>query len=427
MIIKKLYIHNYKNLHKIEIDNPTDFTTIFLIGENGCGKTNIFESIILILDYLLGKITRSKKSKNEPTFDFDLEYRIFEKSIRITNENVYCNDNQMLTDDLDIKMLPESIVLYSAGDSKRIYELIESTKLKNHIEILNLEYDVQKQICLDYFNSNNDNIDDLLLKKIVLYFQPARILKMINKEKFSKMTKNFVEKYVANKDKENEIKSNQTYKVELDKSQISDIKDSQLDLFEIVGELKGYGVFSSFTKTRKDYFELYLGNQHIEFSNLGEGEQLMHSLSATANRYTRRESLILMDEPDAFIHPKKLVKLIEAIKQLSCQTILTTHSPIILSNFKDCIGVVLGKEASKTIELLYGRKVEYLLEDVMDFDARPIDITRIIEDIDDKIKKNQIEQAKKQLSKLKERLGENDTDTVSLETQINITEYMSND
>lgn len=425
MIINKLYINGYKNLNNIKIENPTDCNTLFLIGENGFGKTNIIETIILILDSLQKKIIRSKDAYYKLPFEYELEYIVSNKQIRLFNSSVYLNDKKMTMNELTQKMIPNTLILYSAGDSKRIYELIENTKLKNHIEILNLEYDVQKQICLDFFN--REKAEDLHLNKLIFHFQPAKIKKLINNEIMSSTTNDFLNEYVGNKETLSNIKSNQSYKFELNKNQLNDDKFTEWDLFNIVGELKRNDVFSSFTKTRKDYFELFLGDQNIEFSNFGEGTQLMYSLSATVNRYKNKESLILMDEPDAFIHPKNMVSLINKIKQLNHQTILTTHSPILLSNFKDAIGVVIGEKSFKDVKQFYGRKVEYLLEDVMDFDARPIDITRLIKDIDEKINMKQFEPARELLNDLKRKLGESDTDIISLETQMNIMEYMTND
>ena len=48
MRINKLDIKDFKNLHDFSIDFDKDQLTTVLIGQNGTGKSNLFEALVLI-------------------------------------------------------------------------------------------------------------------------------------------------------------------------------------------------------------------------------------------------------------------------------------------------------------------------------------------------------------------------------------------
>ena len=78
MKLKKLQIQGYKNLEDITIDFSNHNGTTLLVGNNGCGKSNILEAISSIFGGLY------KDRIHKPHFDYHLEYRINNHDVDIT-------------------------------------------------------------------------------------------------------------------------------------------------------------------------------------------------------------------------------------------------------------------------------------------------------------------------------------------------------
>lgn len=72
MKIKNLWIESFKNLKHFRIDfDPSCMTTV-LLGENGTGKSNLLESLVIIF--------RDLDLAAQPAFAYRLEYGKSQKS-----------------------------------------------------------------------------------------------------------------------------------------------------------------------------------------------------------------------------------------------------------------------------------------------------------------------------------------------------------
>lgn len=93
MKLKKLQIQGYKNLEDITIDFSNNNGTTLLVGNNGCGKSNILEAISSIFGGLY------KDRIHKPHFDYHLEYRINNHDVDITlhsGKYVFSTDNHVV-------------------------------------------------------------------------------------------------------------------------------------------------------------------------------------------------------------------------------------------------------------------------------------------------------------------------------------------
>ncbi len=78
MKLKALIIKGYKNLENISIDFSANRGTSLLVGNNGCGKSNILEAISSIFAGLY------KDYFVKPRFDYKLNYEVNNREIDIS-------------------------------------------------------------------------------------------------------------------------------------------------------------------------------------------------------------------------------------------------------------------------------------------------------------------------------------------------------
>ena len=131
MKIKRLFVPVYKNV-TVNLMLQADQITL-LVGQNGMGKSNLLEVLLLIFDDLYQLKTKGKNAEKLP-FHYEMEYecngRIFvinkiterynisEIPTRVGNPE----DNHVDIKDLE---LPNQIIGYYSGENKRIRTLVE--------------------------------------------------------------------------------------------------------------------------------------------------------------------------------------------------------------------------------------------------------------------------------------------------------------
>ena len=79
--------------------------------------------------------------------------------------------------------------------------------------------------------------------------------------------------------------------------------------------------------------DLKLNN--VSFRDLSEGEKKLILIECITKVLGDKDSLLLLDEPDAHTHIARKKELLDAIEAFKGQTILTTHSPVFANLLKD--------------------------------------------------------------------------------------------
>lgn len=129
MKIRRLIIPEYKNV-KVDVALNADMITL-LVGQNGMGKSNLLEVLLLIFDEL-SQISLYGKQKNEEhlMFDYTLEYECrgcCYKVVKEGNEHHYweqCVDKWKAISKLTRESQPSRIVGYYSGENKRVRALV---------------------------------------------------------------------------------------------------------------------------------------------------------------------------------------------------------------------------------------------------------------------------------------------------------------
>jgi predicted ATP-binding protein involved in virulence len=126
----------------------------------------------------------------------------------------------------------------------------------------------------------------------------------------------------------------------------------------------------------------------LNINQLSAGEKTLMALVADlvrrliianpkSDKPLQQEGIVLIDEIDLHLHPSWQRQIIPNLQKIfpSCQFIITTHSPQIISHVKP-ESVFILKPTKNGItysnpEESYGKNTDRILEDLMDTDARP--------------------------------------------------------
>lgn len=416
MRIKSFKIENIGKFSDLEIkfskENELQNHILF-IGNNGSGKTTILESIALSLSWFVARV------KNPKT-------------------------NGVIINELKIKNNSNSgnikIVVYDK-DKDFTWTVSKSKKGRKNDTPTNLEglnnlVDIYRT---DYTNNN------LASFPVLLYYDANRgvldiPLRIRTKHEFEQLNgydnslkgavdyRTFFEWFREREDSENEdkittlntLKSYNKTQVQLFE-EISNVFDKQLHCVR-----KALSVFlpefDNIRVERKPRIHMAVdkNGEKLNLEQLSQGEKLtMAMVGDIARRLTilypnlsdplLGEGIIMIDEAELHMHPRWQRNLVKRLNQTfpNCQFIYTTHSPLLISDFKDVMCYSINNEEITLVEQMYGLDVNQVLLEAMDTDIRSTEVQTIVDDFRDSISSKNINTARELLDKLKSLLPEN--------------------
>jgi len=349
MRLESVEIGQYKNLKDFKINFNQDSFLDLIIGKNGSGKSNFFEALIEIF---------SKLSKNElPAFKFKLKYTLHNKAIELISWDTasFTRNGSPLGRASLQNFLPSNVIYYYAGLDNRLREHFSTLKVAYQKKGLKAdELGLRKFIDMDHF-----------YYKLILF-----VMLVYNEGQFSAFLKNFLqidkfEKIVLRLRKPDALKREKEFiTVEgsfwgikgVSKSIIDKIMPASKHSEENVGGLsddkESFELLlrddESFKKIKKDivsprafFNSLELVFQYgmvddikIEMKHpagsflsrgLSEGEKQIITIVGLLLLNENAETLMLLDEPDAFLHPKWQVDLCRKISEYSGEVLSNSH------------------------------------------------------------------------------------------------------
>ncbi|AHG41572.1 ATP-binding protein [Pseudomonas syringae CC1557] len=129
--------------------------------------------------------------------------------------------------------------------------------------------------------------------------------------------------------------------------------------------------------------------QTLNVSQLSQGEKSMMALVGDIARRLAMmnpalenplhgNGIVLIDEVDLHLHPKWQRSLIAQLTTTfpNCQFLLTTHSPLVISDSKDVLVYVMDDGELSEPDSLYGLDANQVLLSVMDTDVRNVDVQK---------------------------------------------------
>lgn len=178
--------------------------------------------------------------------------------------------------------------------------------------------------------------------------------------------------------------------------------------------------FGNLRIQRSPSIDLLITKNEISLSifQLSDGEKTLLALIADIARLlvTLNPSLsnplfgngiVLIDEIELHLHPNWQRAVIGKLSKIfpNCQFILTTHSPIVISESRDLLCYSLDIGDVQKLENLYGMDVNQVLLQEMDASIRNADIQTAFDNLRDELQDGNLEEAKRLLAELEQKIA----------------------
>jgi predicted ATPase len=126
MRLKSVFISQYKNLRNFDLTfDGTSFIDVF-VGKNGSGKSNLFEALIEIFRHL----DDSRSSMADCSFSYKISYQIDGKSTAIVWQDRTLSINGDIRKTSESVQLPDNILIYYSGHNDTVHSLVKEYEEK---------------------------------------------------------------------------------------------------------------------------------------------------------------------------------------------------------------------------------------------------------------------------------------------------------
>ena len=376
MNIKHFQLEHFTQFSDLKIELSSDIT-IFM-GNNGTGKTSILRAVATLLSWLIASI-EEEKGTGHPISELDIENN--SNGSKITLE--ICNSQD----------IPFQWTLVRSSKGKK-YEystdLKELIDLADHYRTLLTQNDQSSLPLIAYYPVERTVLDIPL--KIKTHHNFNQLDGYDNALTQGIDFRRFFEWFRECEDAENENNVQQILKLVQDNpkdehlnEKISQIQDDK----QLATVRHAITVFmSEFSKLRierKPRLRMTVEKQGnlLDVAQLSQGEKtLMALVGDIARRLAmmnpnlenslQGEGIILIDEIDLHLHPQWQRGIIQRLRTTfpNCQFLLTTHSPLIISDAKNVQCYLLEEQQLRKVDDLYGLDVNQVLLEVMDTNIR---------------------------------------------------------
>jgi hypothetical protein len=233
--------------------------------------------------------------------------------------------------------------------------------------------------------------------------------------------------FKAREDVENELKVSQQ-NLSLEDPQLSAVRRA------IAGMLPGF----SGLRIQRDPLHMVIrkGGTTLVIDQLSDGEKLLLALTADLARRLaiayaehgdplKGEAVVLIDEIELHLHPAWQRRVLSSLQRTfpSCQFIVTTHSPQVLSEVpNDAVVLVKDFQFVRPAAPTAGRDSNAILTEVMDTPERPAAQVEAINAISTLLDEGKHAEARARLDALARELSERDREVVGLRTMLHFLE-----
>lgn len=361
MRIKSVYIGEYKNLKDFSLNfNTACFIDVF-VGKNGSGKSNLFEAIILIFKHLF----EFEKDNSSKIKDYEIKYDLEGK------EHIYKWNGKTLSyngkerKSVTATSLPDNILVYYSGHNDTVSTIIDEylEHFSKRIKKADIEESRKflgigsgyKSILLGVLllQPDESKAKTYVCEKLGIPQQEINISLTLKRPAFAKS--DFT---IDRIDETTFYWGTQGITLEFLKQIVSSIKgsfshadlyDSERDIYQIKIDGALYRTFFKDTPVTEQ-FRFFDNLNTLEMLQEMSAEfVLADPVKATINQFSDgqfqsvyiysileffkdRECLLLLDEPDSFLHPewqhgflKQILDITEEKKKMN-HILMSTHS-----------------------------------------------------------------------------------------------------
>ena len=410
MKIKRLNITDFRGFSQVDIELDGMSTVFF--GVNGVGKTSILRSVNLLYANIINKVVNRKELRQQ--------YNIELEDIRHGRPSTQIQGDFILQNDVEIA--------YERGmerkSGKRTHTKDSLEGIAESIQAAYLSDDRQENVPVFVNYGTNRLVLDIPLRirthhEFDVYSAYEKAIE--NRIDF----RTFFEWYRNQEDAENAIK------VEKKDFGYSD-KSLEAVRTAIMAMLPG---FENIHITRKPRLAMVVEKDgvNLNVSQLSDGEKCVLAMFGDlAKRLSLAnpnldnpllgEGVVLIDEIELHMHPSWQRVILSVLKKTfpNIQFIITTHSPIVLSEVDDSYKIFfMSNDGKETVindfSRLDGFDINYILEEFMGTRSRNMKTEELVRSVYAAINEGDKENAIKNIEKLKTITNENNEDVVMAE------------
>ena len=136
------------------------------------------------------------------------------------------------------------------------------------------------------------------------------------------------------------------------------------------------------------------------------------------------EAVVLIDEIELHLHPKWQRQIVRNLTAAfpRCQFIATTHSPQVVGEVEHDRIHIVTEDGVHSPSQSFGVDSSRVLEEIMDTEPRSAEVAELIARISRDTQKKLLKNARQDLERLVDRLGENDPEVTHLRTVLDLME-----
>ncbi|WP_367105435.1 AAA family ATPase [uncultured Psychrobacter sp.] len=458
MEIKKLTLNNLGRFESLEVDfAPTEDNqsnvTVF-IGNNGAGKTSILEALATSLSWFVARM-RTEKGSGHPINELAIidDAPAASITLQLSDDVQTTGENMLSSYQWTLVKVRKGRKSDKSSNLSQLSKLVDNYRQQltdNDSASLPLiaYYPVERSVLdipLKIRNKHNfDQIDgyDSALNQGVdfrRFFEWFREREDIENEEESRR----FDLYLENESSDVDALMNGHYEEKIKNLILSDsatIKEEIQDIMKSLSRIKrqlenehrdkqlnavrtAITAFmpnlSNIRVQRKPRLHMAVdkNGQSLNVMQLSQGEK---SLMALVGDIARRlammnpeldnplhgDGIILIDEVDMHLHPSWQRNLVQRFTDTfpKCQIVLSTHSPLVISDQKNILVYLLNDGEVTALPPLYGEDVNTVLLEAMDTDIRDHDINEKLGNLLDAIHDADIGTAKTLLQALENEL-----------------------
>lgn len=339
MKLLRLHIQGFRNIDDLDLDLSKQNGLSILIGNNGCGKSNILEAIVAIFAGLY-----SKSKRFTPTFDYDIEYTVQDQTVKIGKHGdiILLNDVEVSKKELSKLPLPKNVIACYSGETLRLQEtyfkpfrksyvhnIIRNKSEINSLKLLFINKDMWDiSLLVLFLHDFKDFIDIKDFCQEVLNIKDVRSINFELAPKYLTMvntTKQLIDA-ISPDGAKTVIKSVDDFRKIIEELEIT-MKELFMALY--------VGLYSHSIVNINLHVESVTGKL-FEANLLSEGEKKLLSVFTMLEVLADENSLMIYDEPDSQIHISRKTEIKKLVERYgNRQHIITTHSPTLAATFFD--------------------------------------------------------------------------------------------
>lgn len=399
--------------------HPSNVTV--LVGNNGAGKTTLLKSLATSLSWLVARI-RSEKGNGSSLDDEDILNGASAASISIA-----------VNDDVGEFISPPNTALFEwilarprQGRKADAHSSFTDASRLADLYRIRLTQDEQASLPLIAYYPVERSVLEI----------PLKIRK---KHSFDQLDgydnalsrgvdfRRFFEWFREREDAENESGVSSTVLTEISNkygedshiwNALTDLKASTRDrqLTAVRTAISTFMPgFTNLRVQRKPRLHMAIDKHGVKLnvSQLSQGEKSMMALVGDIARRLammnqslanplQGDGIVLIDEVDLHLHPKWQRNLVRQLSETfpNCQFVLTTHSPLVISDAKDVLCYVLSDGELQECDGLYGLDANQVLLSVMDTDVRNTQIQQRLNRLFEFLQDGKLAEAKNEFHSL---------------------------